>query len=157
MNKLPNLKAEWVERIFMVLHGRFGNTFFNKYKIGQINADGEDAGLVNARATWSSELAGISAERLKAGLESSYEHAPSCDDFKARCKAHVKHEDYKALSAPVDREANKRYADNVVKFVANNLVEKTDFLSWAKRIIANPENFPPESLVKAKEAMKVSA
>lgn len=155
--KQPNLKNEWVERIFMVLHGRFGNTFFNKYKVGKLNADGEDAGLVNARAVWGSELAGMSPERIKSALEASYDHAPSCDEFKSNCRTQNHIEDYKALSVKVDYEAGKKYADNVVKFVAKNLIEKTDFMAWAKRIIANPENFPPESLVKAQEAMKVSA
>ena len=134
MHNSTNLKAEWVERIFMVLHGRFGNTFFNKYKIGQINANGEDAGLVNARSTWSHELAGISADRIKAGLESSYEHAPSCDEFKARCKAHVKHEDFKAITSKVDYDTAKVHSSEVVKFIAENLKTPDDKKDWARDI-----------------------
>ena len=153
MHNSTNLKAEWVERIFMVLHGRFGNTFFNKYKIGQINANGEDAGLVNARSTWSHELAGISADRIKAGLESSYEHAPSCDEFKARCKSHVKHEDFKAIEVKVDYEESKRHADNVVKFIADHKKEVVDRKEWARRIKADPKNYPDISLRYANEAL----
>lgn len=152
-----NLKAEWVERIFMVLHGRFGNTFFNKFKVGKLNADGEDVGLVNARAVWGSELAGLSPERIKHALDASYDHAPSCDEFKANCKLQVQVEDYKAISSKVDYESGKRYAENVVAFVAKNLSDKTDYKAWAKRIIADPKRFPPESLVAAKEALKASA
>ena len=47
-----NLPAEWAERIFMRLHGRFGNNFFDKFKIGQVNDAGEDVGIANAKATW---------------------------------------------------------------------------------------------------------
>ena len=153
MHNSTNLKAEWVERIFMVLHGRFGNTFFNKYKIGQLNANGEDAGLVNARATWSSELAGLSPDRIKAGLEAGYEHAPSCDEFKARCKAHVKHDDYKAIEAKVDYEESKRHADNVVKFVADNTKQVTDRREWARKIKDDPKSYPDISLRYANEAL----
>ena len=34
------LAAAWVERIFMRLHGRFGNPFLDKFRAGQIAQDG---------------------------------------------------------------------------------------------------------------------
>ena len=43
-----NLPAEWIERIFMRLHGRFGNTFLEKFRIGKLNDSGEDIGIANA-------------------------------------------------------------------------------------------------------------
>jgi hypothetical protein len=154
MNKQP-LPLEWINRIFMRLHGRFGNTFFDKYRIGTLNAQGQDIGIENAKVVWSEELSGTSPERIKAALEANYEYAPSCDDFKANCYIRKQVEDYKALPAPIDRVANKAYADNVVQFVAAHTVNKTDYHAWAKRIVANPEKFPSESLVAAKLAMNV--
>lgn len=151
------LPLEWINKIFMRLHGRFGNTFFDKYRIGSLNTQGQDIGIENAKVVWSEELAGTSPERIKAALEANYEYAPSCDDFKANCYIRKQVEDYKALASPVDRVANKAYADNVVKFVAANLVDKTDYHAWAKRIVATPERFPDESLVKAKEVLGVAA
>jgi hypothetical protein len=79
------LPQAWIERIFLRLHGRFGNTFFDKYRIGKLNNNGDDIGLENAKTTWSQELAGISVERIVQGLNASYDYAPSCDDFKNKC------------------------------------------------------------------------
>ena len=151
--KQPNLKIEWVERIFMVLHGRFGNTFFNKYKVGKLNSNNEDAGLVNARTVWSSELAGMSSERIKAALEAYYDHAPSCDEFKSKCVIKPVIQDFKGLPYELDYEANKKNADKVIDFVAKNYEQKRDYKGWAKNIIANPKNYSDISLKFAQEAL----
>ena len=81
--RLPN---EWVDRIFMRLHGRFGNNFTDKFKLGQI-VDGMDIGIANSKQVWAEELAGISGDRIKVALEHNYDYAPSCDQFKAQCKS----------------------------------------------------------------------
>lgn len=147
-----NLPAEWVERIFMRLHGRFGNNFFDKFKIGQVNDAGEDVGIANAKATWSLELSGVSAERIKAGLDAKYQYAPNCDEFLKNC--HVSSiQDFKALPSPVNHEDNKVHADKLALFVHERLKPKTDYKAWAKRIIAKPQNFPEHSLHLAKEAL----
>ena len=79
------LPPEWIERIFMRLHGRFGNAFLDKFRVGQLNNRGEDIGVLNAKQVWAEELGHLSAERLSKGLTSSFEYAPSCDDFKRAC------------------------------------------------------------------------
>lgn len=94
------LPLEWVERIFQKLHGRFGNGFIEKFKTGQLDASGRDAGIENAKQVWAEELAGYSAERLKAGLSSSYDYPPSCDQFKANCKISVHPPLTNALAKP---------------------------------------------------------
>ena len=157
MQNSTNLKMEWVERIFLLLHGRFGNSFTNKFKLGQLNANGEDAGIANAKATWAHELAGISAERLKAALAANYEHAPSCDAFKAKCVLHAVPKFLTALPAPNNRDVNKDYADNVVKFVEAHTEQKSDKRAWIKRILDKPSNYPDIAHKYAKEAMKESA
>ena len=152
MNNQP-LPLEWINKIFMRLHGRFGNAFFDKYRIGQLNQQGQDMGVENAKIVWSEELSGTSPERIAAALQANYEYPPSCDDFKANCYIRKQVEDYKALPAPIDRVANKAYADNVVKFVAAHLVDKTDYHAWAKRILREPAKFPEESVKVAKEVI----
>ncbi|CAB4121755.1 hypothetical protein UFOVP17_3 [uncultured Caudovirales phage] len=100
MNKQP-LPLEWIERIFMRLHGRFGNNFTDKFKIGQLDINGRDIGIENAKQVWSEELAGISAERIKSALLHQYEYAPSCDQFKAQCKSiPLSHQDFDKLPPP---------------------------------------------------------
>jgi hypothetical protein len=51
-----NLPMEWIDRIFMRLHGRFGNNFTDKFKLGQVDAQGNDIGLLNAKQVWSLSL-----------------------------------------------------------------------------------------------------
>ena len=75
---------------------------------------------------------------------------PTPFDIKSLCKP--KAEIYTALSAPKN-ENSHQYADNVVKYINEIKQPKTDYKAWAKRIIANPEKFRPESLVEAKKAM----
>ena len=145
-----NLPAEWVERIFMRLHGRFGNNFFDKFKIGQVNDAGEDVGIANAKATWSLELAGISAERIKAGLDAKYQYAPSCDEFLKHCVTN-NIQDFKALPAPVSYADNKQNVDKLNKFIADKLKPKTNYRSWIQRILDNPQNFPESSVQAARE------
>lgn len=150
MTKQP-LQPEWIDRIFMRLHGRFGNTFFNKFKLGAMNANGEDAGIANAKATWAYELSGISPERIKAALEAHYDHAPSCDDFKSNCYIRQAVQDYKALPAPADLEANRKNAEKVHNFVAEHMKPKNDYRAWIKPILENPSKYPEISVKYAKE------
>ena len=147
-----NLPAEWVERIFMRLHGRFGNNFFDKFKIGQVNDAGEDIGIANAKATWSLELSGISAERIKAGLDAKYQYAPNCDEFLKNCVTSNIH-DFKALPAPVSYEDNKAHADKLALYIHERLKPQTDYHAWAKRILKNPQNFPDTSVEAARKVL----
>ena len=80
------LRDSWVSHIFMRLHGRFGNGFLDKFKIGQTNQNGEDAGIVNAKEVWAKELAGYSGDELSLGIEAKYSYPPSCDEFAKACR-----------------------------------------------------------------------
>ena len=112
-NKLP---AEWIERIFMRLHGRFGNAFFNKFRTGQLSNTGEDLGILNAKQVWAEELGHLSVERLKKGLAASYEYAPSCDDFKQACSpVPACHRDNKFLALPKPKADSEVVEKNLAK------------------------------------------
>lgn len=77
---------------------------------------------------------------------------PTPFDIKNLCKPRA--EIYTALPAPNNQAINHQYAENVVKFISERMVDKTDYKAWAKRIMANPDRFPSDSLVAAKEALK---
>lgn len=101
----PNtLPPEWVEKIFMRLHGRFGNAFLNKFRVGQIDPKtNEDIGLLNAKYTWAQDLAHLSPERIAKGLKAKYEsmNGPSADDFvKAATPVPACHRDHTLLALP---------------------------------------------------------
>ena len=145
------LPSEWIDRIFMRLHGRFGNNFGDKFKSGQKDANGNDLGVLNAKQVWAEELSGISVDRLKAALLHNYEYAPSCDQFKAQCRTVTQaHSDYKALPKPTvsDEKINELH-EKLTEFVSG----KRDYRAWAHKIIANPSKYPDISYRLAKEAI----
>lgn len=76
---------------------------------------------------------------------------PQPADIIALCKP--REDVYFALPSPVNYEENKKHVEELNTFVAKKLKPKTDHRAWAKRIIANPQNFPEISLKYAQEAM----
>ena len=126
MNKHP-LPIDWIERIFMRLHGRFGNNFTDKFKIGQIDKNGRDIGIENAKQVWSEELAGISPDRIKTALLHQYEYAPSCDQFKAQCKSTTQaHTDFLAIEKKITPEIKAENKERLHVMMKQ--------LGWDKRI-----------------------
>lgn len=77
---------------------------------------------------------------------------PQPADIIALCKP--REDVYYALPSPVNYEENKKHVEELNTFVAKKLKPKTDHKAWAKRIIANPQNFPEISLKYAQEAMQ---
>ena len=154
MNNSTDLKAEWVERIFMLLHGRFGNTFFKKFIIGKLNENGDDAGLVNAKKVWGSMLAGISPERLKTALEANYEHAPSCDEFKANCLTKPKVDEFTAIGKKLTTEeiqANKIKMDAIAREFTKKY--SRDWVKFWNDILDEPKGKSEIALASARTAL----
>ena len=113
------LPIEWIERIFSRLHGRFGNQFTDKFKMGVYDNSGNDIGLLNAKQVWADELAGISPDRIKNALLHNYDYAPSCDQFKSQCKTLSSvHPAFNALShkfTPEEKAANHARLQETLK------------------------------------------
>ena len=151
---MKQLPIEWIDRIFIRLHGRFGNNFLDKFKTGQSDANGNDLGILNAKNVWAEELADMSVERIKNALLHNYEYAPSCDQFKAQCKtSSLVPVDYKALPKPtITDEQHQIIHEKLSAFTSN----KRDYKAWAHKIIANPKAYPDISLRLAKEALGVT-
>jgi len=154
MNQLNKLPDEWIERIFMRLHGRFGNTFFNKFKIGKLNNDGEDVGIVNAKATWAYELRSVTSTRIKAGLDADYDRAPDCDLFKSKCVLEHVIEDYKAIPKQLTEEENEINRKKIEK-ISNDLTKKSsrDWVKYWNSILDNPKGEKEITLDGAREAL----
>ena len=148
---MKHLPIEWIDRIFIRLHGRFGNNFLDKFKTGQVDASGNDLGILNAKHVWSEELSGMSVDRIKNALLHSYDYAPSCDQFKAQCKTSAPVvPDYKALPKPaLSEEKVNELKDKLTAFTSN----KRDYRAWAYKITANPSVYPDISFRYAKEAL----
>ena len=158
MQNSNDLPIEWVTRIFMRLHERFGNTFFDKFRIGELNVNGQDVGVENAKIVWSEELAGISAERIKNALNTAFDYPPSCDDFKAACRSTPDaHKYFQALPKPT--MSAEKIEENLKKLneMTEQIKPKTDHKKWAKDAIANPAGLPDITLRFAREALEATA
>lgn len=59
--------------------------------------------------------------------------------------------EYHALPAPVSYAENKENVDKLNKFIADKLKPKTNYRSWATRILDNPQNFPEFAVNAARE------
>jgi hypothetical protein len=86
LQEFDPLPESWTERIFMRLHGRFGNPFLDKYRAGKLSSAGDDVGIENAKKVWAEELAGYSPVEIKRGLVKQFTYPPSCDEFKLACR-----------------------------------------------------------------------
>ena len=76
---------------------------------------------------------------------------PQPADIVSLCRP--QEEVYKALAAPISYEDNKINVDKLNKFIADKLKPKTDYHSWAKRILKTPQNFPESSVVAARQLL----
>lgn len=57
------------------------------------------------------------------------------------------------LPSPLAIAENKRHADEVIKFVAENVKQKTDMKGWARNILDNPKGRPDIAIRYSKEAL----
>jgi hypothetical protein len=86
----PVIAESDVKRVFMVLHGFYGNLFLSKFSTGAVE-NGEDQGIANARRIWAHGLSVFDAETIKSALracqERHSEYPPSLPQFVALCAA----------------------------------------------------------------------
>jgi hypothetical protein len=80
-----------IKRVFMVLHGFYGNLFLSKFATGSSNETGEDQGIANARLVWAHSLSEFDVETVKLALRRCQtahpEFPPSLPQFVALCAA----------------------------------------------------------------------
>jgi len=153
MNQEP-LQDKTVDYIFMHFHGRFGNTFFNKYRIGKANDDGDDLGVLNAKKVWAQRLGGMSKERLKNALDHTYDGTPSLDDFVLNCRVTAEYQDHKALTKKLTDEEMEIAHENVQKIQAELKKKKSfDWVAYWTNIKNNPKGFPHITVRFAEQAL----
>lgn len=84
--ELPEIK-----RLFMLLHGMYGNQLLDKFRTGKTNDRGEDMGLVSAQAVWLNDLQHFEFEVLVQAVARCKERhltfPPTLPEFLALCKA----------------------------------------------------------------------
>lgn len=82
-------------------------------------------------------------------------YCPTLADIDKLC--YVKPIEFVKIAPPrMSKDESKSYSDKMMKTISDNLKPTTDFKAWAKRIIANPKNYPAISLKIAKEALRAN-
>ncbi|MBV7457335.1 hypothetical protein KW843_22835 [Acidovorax sp. sif1233] len=123
-----------VRKLFLVLHGKYGNVFAGKFATGELNEAGKDKGVLAALRVWSAALAKypgpiieLAAERLKA---THPEYPPSLPQFEKLCDAAMPRQTVAEL------EGWKRLPAPEVMPVDVQVEPRCDGKDWARRIVA---------------------
>lgn len=82
-----------IKRLFMLLHGMYGNQLLDKFRIGQTNEAGEDLGVLSAQAVWLNGLREFDFEVIRQAVaKCDQKHktfSPSLPEFRDLCKGLV--------------------------------------------------------------------
>ncbi len=129
--KQPALAEPVANRLFMALHGYFGNQFLDKFRTGQMQ-DGEDKGIKNARNVWATQLAEFDQNTLYRALRalrnSGASFAPSLPEFIQYCLAARKIEATKTQLMPTDSNYSEAARSHIAKIKAKHLMIKGNSL-----------------------------
>ncbi len=153
------LPASWADRLFERMQGMYGSLWVDRWRTGELDENGRDRGLLNAKLTWCADLGGFveQPERITRALEACRHRAlpPTLPEFLDLCRqAQVTPQ--AALPAPkITPEVAQARAEEVAS-VAKTIARKSaghDHRAWARRIVADPKAFPSANVKLAREAL----
>ena len=144
-----------IRKLFLVLHGSYGNLFTAKFATGEKDANGKDKGIRAAMMVWEStlskypgEIIETAAKRLTAECP---EYPPNLPQFEAICKAVMPRKTY------AEENGLPRLPPPAKQTVGELDYEiHKDGRDWARRIMArhaNGERLNLTTLRFAKEAL----
>ena len=96
------------------------------------------------------DLRNLSSNLLRQRMASALESVRGKHDPVPPAPLQVEHK-------PLSRDDAQKVLEHVTGKLGEILAEKTDYKAWAKRILANPENFPHISVQFAHEALKTES
>ena len=126
----PVMQEADVKRVFMVLHGFYGNLFLSKFSTGALDDKGEDQGIANARRIWAHGLRSYDGETIKTALSACQtrhpEFPPSLPQFVSLCSAARPRAAYNAGPAAIGMsgQLRSRYAAQARAILERHAVRK---------------------------------
>lgn len=100
-----SLELSDIKRLWMVLHGMYGNPLLDKWRTGKVNGNGEDLGILSAQSVWLATLQRHSREVLKRAAALCRERhktwPPTLPEFDDLCRS-IRPTEY-VRAAPPDR------------------------------------------------------
>lgn len=140
------------------MQGHYGTRWLNTWRIGQTLPDGQDAGVVNAMATWAEGLGMFAsqegAEAIGRALKSLPPDPLSLPAFRALVQQ-FRQPAQKALThnaSSEDRAGSRERINALADAIKTGSGAK--FTGWWQLILANPAKYPPISVEFAKEARR---
>jgi len=128
----PKPSSDMIRKLFLLMHGAYGNAFMSKFSTGEKDARGKDKGIRAAMLVWDAKLAAYPAQTVERAVSKLQEHfltfPPGLFEFEELCKSLlppkiVTFDDYPKLPPAKD-------VSNV------QVAEIGDNRDWARRIIA---------------------
>jgi hypothetical protein len=130
-----------IRRLFMVLHGYYGNLFLSKFATGSVE-DGEDQGISNARKVWAYGLRRFDGDTIKSALRRCQtahpEFPPSLPQFSALCEAAKPREVFRPPEVPAIAMGDELRAEILAKRrqAAREAAERTRLSFQSKGLAA---------------------
>lgn len=105
-----------IKRLWMLLHGMYGNLLFDKYRTGDVDDEGQDKGVLSAMTVWLNGLQQFdfnTIRRAVARCEDKHKtYPPSLPEFRDLCKSlaprAVKPLDVPQLTESEENKAERR-------------------------------------------------
>ena len=124
-----------VRRLFILMHGSYGNLFLSKFSTGEKDAQGKDKGIRAAMKVWESKLSAYSDEVIEtAAGRMSPDFPPNLPQFDALCQAAAPRQTYAQEQGLPQLPAPVAAPPLAVSFDLKN-----DGRDWARRILARAE------------------
>ena len=126
-----------VRKLFILMHGAYGNLFLSKFSTGEKDAQGKDKGVRAAMKIWDASLrkfAGDVIETAAGRLSQAHpEFPPNLPQFERLCDAAAPRQTY------AEEHNIPRLEAPVVAPVAVSFAMQNDGKDWARRILARAE------------------
>jgi len=132
----PKQTSDMIRKLFLLMHGAYGNAFMSKFSTGEKDARGKDKGIRAAMIVWDAKLATYPAQIVERAVSKLQDHFPTFPpglfEFEGLCKSLLPSkimtfDDYPKLPPAKD-------VSNV------QVTEVGDNRDWARRIIAKHES-----------------
>ena len=123
-----------VRKLFMLLHGSYGNSFISKFSTGEKDKDGRDKGIRAAMKVWEAKLGKYPADVIEVAADRTGaahpEFPPSLPQFEKLCEAAMPRKTYAQEHGLPALPAPKAEPIKV------DLKPKNDGKDWARVLLA---------------------
>lgn len=145
-------------KLFLLLHGSYGNLFLAKFATGEKSEAGGDKGVAAAMLVWDAALAKFAPDVIEAAAQrlksESPEFAPSLPQFEKTCEALTPRKSY------LEEQGIPRLPAPVIRPIAVTIEAKGDGCDWARtieaRAAAGDKLVTPGVLAHARAALRAT-